>query len=479
MASHPRFFAPPFLAAALAALAAPSARAGVYVYGCVLDARQEVPANASTAQGAGRFIIDTNTNTVSYRITFAGLSSGETGAHVHGSSTSSPGNNAAALETLPPGNPKVGVWNYSEPEEALILGGLCYANIHTSLNGGGEIRGQIVPFNALLDAAQAVPTNASTGSGWATLTIDTVAKSLKYYIAYAGLTGPVTGAHFHGNALPGTIASVKVAIPVSASPMAGTVSYAPADEGALRSGRWYVNLHTGANPGGEIRGQVIPTVVPLAEDEAISIQVPAPASSGYALVCVDTLANTLGYDVHLLALSGRETLTHIHGFAVRSVEAPVLATLAVGPRKIGIWNYGAANESDVLNGYAYFNAHTPANSTGEIRGQIDLLPGADPRLAVPPAASAMSSALHAAPNPFGTRTRISFQLVRSGSIALAIFDVNGRIVRSMPATPCAPGPHSFEWDGLDDAGIATAPGVYFALVRTPEGRRGTRIARLN
>ena len=42
----------------------------------------------------------------------------------------------------------------------------------------------------------------------------------------------------------------------------------------------------------------------------------------------------------------------------------------------------------------------------------------------------------------------------------------------------APGPHSFTWDGLDDAGRSVAPGIYFAVVRTPEGDQTTRLARL-
>ena len=168
---------------ALALLAASSiavlpARAAIYVYSCILNPRQETPPVAAGPLGGGRFIIDTDANTVTYRIAYAGLSSGETAAHIHGFAGS--GTPAGVLVALPAGNPKVGVWNYTEPQEASILAGLCYANIHTVNNGGGEIRGQIVPFNALIDAAQETPANASTGKGWATATVDTAANTISY-----------------------------------------------------------------------------------------------------------------------------------------------------------------------------------------------------------------------------------------------------------------------------------------------------------
>ena len=99
-------------------------------------------------------------------------------------------------------------------------------------------------------------------------------------------------------------------------------------------------------------------------------------------------------------------------------------------------------------------------------------------LGVGPGGPRLTGGLAAAPNPFGARTTLSFQLARTGSVSLSIVGVDGRAVRSVPATMYAPGSHTFEWDGLDDAGRAAAPGVYFAVIRTPEGESTTRIARL-
>ena len=456
------------------------AHAAVVVYNCILSPIQENPVvTGSRAFGAGRFVIDTDANTASYRIVFSRLLGSESAAHIHGSATSSPGTNAGVLVALPGGNPKVGVWSFTEAQQALLLNGLCYANVHSSAFPGGEIRGQIVPLNAVLDGAQETPAVSTHGRGFATFTVDTAANVLSYYVRYDSLNSGETAAHIHGNALHGTGTGVKVALPAG-SPKVGTWNYAQADEDALLSGRMYVNIHTSTSPGGEIRGQICPVVVPMAADQEVTLVNPAPGSSGFALVAIDTTAtgHKLSFDVHVDSLSAAPTLSHIHGYAPAGDEAFVLVTIAATPHQIGVWAYGAANEANVLAGLTYFNAHSTANSSGEIRGQLLDLPHAASVLGVGGGSPRLTSGLAAAPNPFGVRTVLSFQLARTGSVSMSITGVDGRIVRRIPATLFAPGAHSYEWDGRDDDGRAAAPGIYFALVRTSDGERVTRLARL-
>ncbi len=71
------------------------------------------------------------------------------------------------------------------------------------------------------------------------------------------MTGPVTAGHFHGPAAAGANAGVVVPFAGSlASPITGSATLTDAQIADLKAGKWYVNLHTAANPGGEIRGQV-------------------------------------------------------------------------------------------------------------------------------------------------------------------------------------------------------------------------------
>ncbi|MCY7308659.1 MAG: CHRD domain-containing protein [Rhodoferax sp.] len=98
--------------------------------------------------------------------------------------------------------------------------------------------------------------SAATGSAETSYNMDT--RVLKWSITYANLSGAPTGGHFHGPAMPGV--NAPVALPFSgslASPIIGNAVLTPAQATDLMAGRWYVNLHTAANPGGEIRGQVV------------------------------------------------------------------------------------------------------------------------------------------------------------------------------------------------------------------------------
>jgi len=108
-----------------------------------------------------------------------------------------------------------------------------------------------------LDGKSEVPPNASTGTGTADIDYDAATKKLSWKLTYSGLSGPATAAHFHGPAEPGKNAGVAVAIPNATEvPAEGSAILTDAQAADLMAGKYYVNVHTAANPGGEIRGQV-------------------------------------------------------------------------------------------------------------------------------------------------------------------------------------------------------------------------------
>jgi len=115
----------------------------------------------------------------------------------------------------------------------------------------------VANFGATLSGASEVPPNATGGSGTLTASLDKTTNVLKWKLTYSGLTGPATMAHFHGPAMPGTNAGVVVPFPSPASPAEGQTTLSAAQVADLTAGKWYSNVHTAANPGGEIRGQVL------------------------------------------------------------------------------------------------------------------------------------------------------------------------------------------------------------------------------
>jgi predicted secreted protein with PEFG-CTERM motif len=97
------------------------------------------------------------------------------------------------------------------------------------------------------------------GTGTADVSFDSDTNELSWEIEFSGLSGNATGAHFHGPAAEGANAGVQVNIgDVSGleSPMTGTAELTAEQASALLDGEMYINIHTEANPDGEIRGQV-------------------------------------------------------------------------------------------------------------------------------------------------------------------------------------------------------------------------------
>lgn len=112
-------------------------------------------------------------------------------------------------------------------------------------------------MKATLDGKSEVPPATTAGTGNADIDYDAATKKLSWKVTYSGLSGPATAAHFHGPAEAGKNAGVAVAIPnATSSPVEGSATLTDAQAADLMAGKYYVNIHTAANPGGEIRGQV-------------------------------------------------------------------------------------------------------------------------------------------------------------------------------------------------------------------------------
>lgn len=125
--------------------------------------------------------------------------------------------------------------------------------IATSATAGAEV----VKLKAELKGSNEVPPNSSPGSGKAEASYDTETKVLTYIVTYAGLTGPAMGAHFHGPSDAGKNAGIALPFKSAQSPIQGSATLTDAQAADLLAGKWYANIHTAANPGGELRGQMM------------------------------------------------------------------------------------------------------------------------------------------------------------------------------------------------------------------------------
>ncbi len=116
---------------------------------------------------------------------------------------------------------------------------------------------ETVTLKADLKASNEVPPNSSTATGTAEAVLDTDTKTLKYTVQYSGLSGPAVGAHFHGPGEPGKNAGIVLPFKTVQSPIEGTATITDSQMADLLAGKWYANIHTAANPGGELRGQMV------------------------------------------------------------------------------------------------------------------------------------------------------------------------------------------------------------------------------
>jgi hypothetical protein len=116
----------------------------VDIYEAALSGAQEVPPNTSGARGMAEIQLNANTNELTYKVTYSGLSGPATGGHIHG--PAGPGANAGVVVPFT-GNlnaqPVEGKATITQAMYGDLAAGLWYVNIHSAQFPGGEIRGQL------------------------------------------------------------------------------------------------------------------------------------------------------------------------------------------------------------------------------------------------------------------------------------------------------------------------------------------------
>ncbi len=443
-----------------------------------LEGSQENPAVTTTASGTGSVRLNTD-GTVTYDITAAGLT--PTAAHFHNAPA---GTNGGVVKTITlTNNVGSGTWasgDASQPLTDLLLRelvkGNLYMNVHTATNPGGEIRGQVLlnnggSFTAKLDGSQEVPMVTSTASGTGTFVLSANGTQLTYNVTVNGLSGPITGSHFH-NGAAGTSAGVVKTVSFTGNTVSGVWSSTDASQpltdlllSELLRGRLYLNVHTSANAGGEIRGQVLLTsgVGFLAKLEG-NQSVPAitTTGSGTGSVRLNT-DGTVTYDVTVAGLT--PTVAHFHNAPAGTSGGVVKNITFTNNKASGSWASGDASQAltdellrDLIKGKLYMNVHTTTNPGGEIRGQV--LSSADIATRVEliedaplPVGFVLTQNY---PNPFNPSTTIRFAIPESSFLTLKVFDILGKEVAVLVNEIKGAGNYNVQFDATK-----LVSGIYF------------------
>lgn len=121
----------------------------------------------------------------------------------------------------------------------------------------------IIHFTANLDGLQETPPVATPGTGFASMTLDTATLQFTMTGSFSNLIGTTNNAHVHGPAPMGVAAGVMFGHPFDFGVTSGNFSFngviSAAHAQIIIDGLAYINIHTTFRPGGEIRGQILPT----------------------------------------------------------------------------------------------------------------------------------------------------------------------------------------------------------------------------
>lgn len=262
----------------------------------VLAGSNEVPANASTATGTAIAWLHEPDNRLVYAVQTSGLVS-VVAAHFHQAAA---GVNGPVVVGFSGSGQYFGVSPRltSAQVTALMADGF-YANVHTSAFPGGEIRGQMIKdrgdhFTAVLRGANEVPPTPSTSVGGAQVLVNPNG-TISLTGQYQPFGTAAIAAHVHRGAA-GVNGPVVFGLTFAGGVLTGTYSPTTADLVDLRAGNWYVNVHSTAFGGGEIRGQLTPATLPSFYGEgctSTSGNRPHLGATGFA-----SMGSSFGMDVY-------------------------------------------------------------------------------------------------------------------------------------------------------------------------------------
>ena len=349
-----------------------------------LDGSQETPAVMTNALGTAWLVLSADFKSITYNVTYARLSANFTAGHFHAGAVGVAGGVAFPLTFS--GNTAKGVWN-NIPDSILakLFNGQLYVNVHSSVNPGGEIRGQFnfvdgIGFTVSIDGSQENPPITTNGTGTGFAIIENNGAQISYRFTVAGLSSALAASHFHYSPV-GVNGTVIQAIHfVADSTVSGVwTGYDDSILVQLLKMNIYMNVHTTNNPGGEMRGQLIHQgevlfTANLDGSQEVPPIMTVAKGTGWAVLRNDN--NSIYYRETFARLSSAFTAGHIHEGGAGS-NGPVIKPFTFTRNSTeGIYtNVPDSLIAQFIKGNTYLNVHSSGNPGGEIRGQLNLTSG--------------------------------------------------------------------------------------------------------
>lgn len=252
----------------------------------------------------------------------------------------------------------------------------------------GSSVGQVVEFRANITPGQETSTVTSGASGTAVMLYDVAANTFDLFVTLNNFTNPLTASHIHEAAagVSGPVVTnfgaeaVYVRTGNTVTGVFRNMTHGGANLTLLKNGA-YLNFHTAAYPGGEIRGQLIAQPKRLSAiitpGQEVSANPIASGAFGGALMSYDPGTNRMLLQVTLFNFTNTLTASHFHE-AAAGTNGPVVTNLG-GASAYTVSagfiqkNFDITYTGDpikLLTAGAYLNFHSNVFGGGEIRGQV-------------------------------------------------------------------------------------------------------------
>lgn len=357
---------------------------GKFLITAKLSGDQEVPAVTTNATGVAGLMLNENRDSLFINVTVAKLSGPITGIHIHEGAKGTNGGVKTNLTTSINGNIVSALITGSALTAEMIEGlltGKYYLNVHTTANANGEIRGQLEleadwGFFGVLEGSQEVPPVNTSAQGWVTASLSKNKEMVHIWAVVRGLSGSITAAHFHKAAM-GMNGGVEANFTpnISGNTITATVP-AATFANDLIAGNIYLNVHTAANPNGELRAQMVwsdKLNFVSALDGAQEVPATTAVGKGVALIRLNAKMDSLWYDILVDSTTGTITGAHLHDGG-KGTNGGVLVNLSSGINGNMIsgvvTGLAKATLNKIMRGNVYINVHTATNANGEVRGQL-------------------------------------------------------------------------------------------------------------